>query len=147
MKNPTARNKILVRRLEEVMNTRQLDALDELVAPTFTRHCQATPNLEVRSLEQFKAFLRQDAAVFPDNTQTFTHVVAEGDMLATWATYEGTQLGQMGAFPPSGKRVRFDFAAILRVANGKFVEEWVTWDNMTILAQLGYLPDAPTKTG
>jgi len=144
---PTARNKTLVRRFEEVMNTRQLDALDEVVAPTFVRHCQATPNLEVRSLEEFKDFLRQDVAVFPDNTQTFTHVIAEGDMVATWATYEGTQLGQMGAFPPSGKRVRFDFAAILRVADGKLAEEWVTWDNMTILAQLGYLPADPTKTG
>jgi steroid delta-isomerase-like uncharacterized protein len=144
---PTARNKTLVRRFEEIMNTRQLDALDEVVAPTFVRHCQATPNLEVRSLEEFKDFLRQDVAVFPDNTQTFTHVIAEGDMVATWATYEGTQLGQMGAFPPSGKRVRFDFAAILRVADGKLAEEWVTWDNMTILAQLGYLPADPTKTG
>ena len=144
---PTARNKTLVRRFEEVMNTRQLDALDEVVAPTFVRHCQATPNLEVRSLEEFKDFLRQDVAVFPDNTQTFTHVIAEGDMVARWATYEGTQLGQMGAFPPSAKRVRFDFAAILRVADGKLAEEWVTWDNMTILAQLGYLPADPTKTG
>jgi steroid delta-isomerase-like uncharacterized protein len=144
---PTAENKILVRRFKEAMNTRQLDALDEVVAPNFVRHCQATPNLDVRSLEQFKDFLRQDAAVFPDNTQTFTHVIAEGDTVAVWATYEGTQRGQMGPFPPSGRKVRFDFAAILRVDNGKLAELWVTWDNMTILAQLGYLPAAPTKTG
>lgn len=144
---PTAENKILVRRFKEAMNTRQLDALDEVVAPNFVRHCQATPNLDVRSLEQFKDFLRQDAAVFPDNTQTFTHVIAEGDTVAVWATYEGTQRGQMGSFPPSGRKVRFDFAAILRVENGKLAELWVTWDNMTILAQLGYLPAAPAKTG
>jgi len=147
MEISTAENKILVRRFEEAMNKRQLDALDEVVAPNFVRHCQATPDLDVRSLEQFKGFLRQDVAVFPDNTQTFTHVIAEGDMVAAWATYEGTQLGQMGPFPPSGKKVRFDFAAILRVENGKLAELWVTWDNMTILAQLGYLPSAPTKAG
>jgi predicted ester cyclase len=110
------------------------------------RHCQATPNLDVRSLEEVKDFLRQDVAVFPDNTQTFTRVIAEEDIVATWATYEGTQLGQMGPFPPSGKKVRFNFGAILRVANDKLAELWVTWDNMTILAQLGYLPAAPTKT-
>jgi steroid delta-isomerase-like uncharacterized protein len=133
-------NKILVRRFEEAMNTRQLAALDEVVAPNFVRHCQATPHLDIRSLEQFKDFLRQDAAAFPDNTQTFTHVIAEGDMVATWATYEGTQLEQMGAFPPSGRKVRFDFSAILRVESGKLAELWVVWDNMTILAQLGYLP-------
>jgi steroid delta-isomerase-like uncharacterized protein len=147
MGNPAAENKMLVRRFEEAMNTRQLHALDELVAPDFVRHCQATPNLDIRSLEQFKDFLRQDVAVFPDNTQTFTHVIAEEDMVAVWATYEGTQRGQMGPFPPSGKKVRFDFAAILRVENGKLAELWVTWDNMTVLAQLGYLPAAPTKTG
>jgi hypothetical protein len=37
MGTPTAENKILVRRFEEAMNTRQLDALDEVVAPNFVR--------------------------------------------------------------------------------------------------------------
>ena len=54
MGNLTAECKILVRRFEEAMNMRQLDALDEVVAPNFVRHCQATPNLDVRSLEQSK---------------------------------------------------------------------------------------------
>jgi steroid delta-isomerase-like uncharacterized protein len=142
---PTAQNKILVRRFQEAMNTRQLDALDEVVAPNFVRHCQATPNLDIRSLQQFKDFLRQDVAVFPDNTQAFTRVIAEGDMVAVWAIYEGTQLGHMGPFPPSGKKVRFDFGEMIRVENGKLAELWVTWDNMTILTQLGYLPVSPTK--
>ena len=139
--------KVLLRRFEEAMNTRRLDVLDELIAPNFVRHCQATPQLDIRSLEQFKDFLRQDVAVFPDNTQTFTHVLAEGDLAAVWATYEGTQMGQMGPFPPSGKKVRFDFGAVLRVEHGKLAELWITWDNMTILAQLGHLPAVPSASG
>ncbi len=117
--------RVLVRRLEEAVNTRQLDVLDELVTPNFVRHCQATPQFDVRSLEQFKEFLRQDATVFPDNTTSFTHVLAEGDLAAAWGTYEGTQEGQMGPFPPSGKKVR------------------VEWDNMAVLGQLGHLPAVP----
>jgi predicted ester cyclase len=143
-------NKVVVRRFEEAMNTRQLDVLDELIAPNFVRHCQATPQLDIRSLEQFKEFLRQDVATFPDNTQTFTHLVAEGDMAAVWATYEGTQMGQMGQmgpFPPSGKKVTFDFGAVLRVENGMLAELWITWDNMTILGQLGHLSAAPNVNG
>ncbi len=135
--------KVLIRRFEEAMNTRQLDLLDDVIAPNFVRHCQATPHLDIRSLEQFKDFLRQDVATFPDNIQTFTQVVAEGDLVGVWATYQGTQMGQMGPFPPSGKKVRFDFAGVLRVENGKFAELWITWDNMAILTQLGHLP-APT---
>jgi len=140
-------NKILARRLGEAMNTRQLHFLDELVAPDFRRHCQATPQVDVRGLEQFKDFLRQDATVFPDSIQTLKHMLAEGDLVAIWATYEGTQMGQMGPFPPSGKRVQADFAAFLRVENGKIAELWVTWDNMAILAQLGHLPAPPGKNG
>jgi steroid delta-isomerase-like uncharacterized protein len=135
--------RVLVRRLEEAVNARRLDVLDELVSPDFVRHCQATPQFDVRGLEQFKEFLRLDATVFPDNTTSFTHVLAEGDLAAAWGTYEATQAGQMGPFPPSGKKVRVDLGAILRVENGKIAELWITWDNMAVLGQLGHLTAVP----
>ena len=40
------------------MNSRRLDELDELMTDDFTRHCQATPDVAVRSREEFKTFLR-----------------------------------------------------------------------------------------
>ncbi|MBB3085603.1 ester cyclase [Geodermatophilus sabuli] len=130
----------LVRRLEDAINTRQLDLLDELLAADFVRRSEATPQLPVADREQFRDVLRQDAAAFPDNTQTFTRVLVDGDWAAVWATYEGTQTGQLGPFPPSGKRATFDFAGVLRVADGRIAEWWVTWDNLTVLTQLGHLP-------
>ena len=147
MRTTSEENKVLVRRFWEAMNTRQLDVFDELLAPDVVRHCQATPEINVRSREQFKDFCRQDATVFPDSLQAFTHLVAEGDFVAVWATYEGTQRGQMGPFPPTGKKMQFDFGAVFRVENSKIAEWWVTWDNMVILAQLGYLPTPPSKNG
>jgi len=73
----------------------------------------------VKSLEQFKEFLRQDNTVFPDSIQTPKHMLAEGDMVAVWVTYEGTQKGQMGPFPPSGRRMALDFGAFLRVLSAR----------------------------
>jgi predicted ester cyclase len=52
----------------------------------------------------------------------------------------------MGPLPPSGKKVRFDFGAVARLENGKLAELWITWDNMTILGQLGYLPAVQAAT-
>jgi hypothetical protein len=44
------------------MNTRRLDLLDDLLAHDVVGHCEATPGLEVTSLEQCKDFLRMDVS-------------------------------------------------------------------------------------
>lgn len=136
----SADTKDLMRRFESAMNARQLDLLDELISPDVVRHCEATPGFEVTNLDQLKDFLRADASVFPDNKQTFEHILVDGDMAAVWATYEGTQSGQMGPFPPSEKYAKFSFSGVFRLEDGKIAEWWVTWDNMAILGQLGHLP-------
>ena len=130
----------LVTELFDAMNARELSRLDAIVAPNFVRHCEATPDVEVQSLKDFKAFLDAYTAVFPDNVQTPIHVAADGNLIGVFATYEGTHLGPFGPFEPTGKRAKFDFAGMLHVQDGKVSEFWITWDNMTILAQLGLLP-------
>lgn len=134
----------VMQRLERAMNERQLDQLDELLTDDFVRHSEATPQLQVQSREQFKEFLRQDAASFPDNVQRFIHVAVEGDLIGFYASYEGTHEGPLGPFPATGKRVKFHFAGVFRAEGGKLAESWLTWDNVTILGQLGLLPDAPS---
>lgn len=146
MENVIEQNKALVERFVEALNARRLDLLDELVAPDFIRHCQATPGVEIRSLDEFKNFQRQDAAAFPDSRQTLIHLVAEGNRVAAWGSYEGTQKGPMGPFAPSGKKMQVDFAAVFRLENGKAAEMWVTWDNLSALAQLGHFPPPGGQT-
>jgi predicted ester cyclase len=142
MSNTTSEAPSLIKRLFDAMNERALDRLDEIVAPDFVRHCEATPHLDIRNLGDFKSFLRTDAATFPDNVQRITHVAADGDLIGVYATYEGTHLGPFGPFEPTGKRVKFDFAGMFKVTDTKIREFWITWDNMTILTQLGLLPGA-----
>jgi steroid delta-isomerase-like uncharacterized protein len=136
----TEQNKAVIRHFFDAWNSRQPDAFDDLVAPDVVRHCEATPGMEARSLDQVKEFLRQDTAIFPDSVQTIKLLVAEGDLVAAWTTCEGTQQGPMGPFPPSGRKAQFDFGAMFRMAGGKIAEWWVTWDNVTILRALGHLP-------
>ena len=99
-------NKAVVRRFIEAWNSRQPQAFDELVAPDVVRHCEATPGFEARSLNQVKDFLRQDTAVFPDSVQTIRLLVAEGNLVAAWTTYEGTQQGPIWPFPPPVQKLR-----------------------------------------
>jgi steroid delta-isomerase-like uncharacterized protein len=133
-------NKEVVRRLIAAINNRDFDLLDELVAPDVVRHSQATAGVEVRSLEQFKEFLRQDLATFPDAQQQIHTIIGEGDKVALYLTLTGTQDGPAGPFPATGKEVVVQFLGIMRVEQGKVAEIWVEWDNLNILTQLGHYP-------
>ena len=140
-------NKQIVRLNARAINNRDLGLLAETTAATLVRHCQATPGLEIASLADFVAFLQSDWATFPDSLITIQQLVAEGDRVAIFATYEGTQTGQMGPFPPSGKRMSLDFSGVFRIEEGKVAEIWVTWDNMAALTQLGHFPPQDGSAG
>jgi predicted ester cyclase len=135
-------DKTLVTRLEDSMRRRALDELDDIIVPDFVRICDATPDVEIRNLEAFKQFLRDFVVAFPDEVQTFTHVAADGNLIGVYATYEGTHQGPLNGVPPTGKRVSFNFAGMFTVRDGKLAEFRVTWDNMSLFAQLGLLPEA-----
>lgn len=134
-------NKALVREFVAIGNARQFDRLADVVAADFNRHSQATPGLIIDNRDAFRDFMEQDVQAFPDSQVTIQQMVAEGDRVAVWATYSGTQRGPMGSFPPSGKHMAIDFGAVFRIDNGLIAELWVTWDNLAALAQLGLLPE------
>lgn len=134
------RNEATFHAMVEAINARDLDALDDLMAEGIVRHSQSTPGVEVRSLDDMKAFLRTDFATVPDSRIECPMVISEDDLVATWCTYEGTQQGPMGPFPASGERMELDFAGFLRFEEGKIAEMWTVWDNLTGLTQLGHVP-------
>jgi len=135
----TQANKDLVTRFVAAGNERDMGTLDEILTDDFTRHCPATPDLVVNCPEDFKEFLRQDAAAHPDSHVTVEHLIAEGDLVAVWAKYSATQEGPFGPFPASGKFCSTDFGGVFRVQDGQIAELWVTWDNLSLLIQLGHI--------
>ena len=138
--------KATVNRAAEIVNARDFDRLGEVIAPNYVRHSQATPGLVIESIGDFRAFLEQDSATFPDSRMEWSKLVVEGDSVAFWGRYIGTQQGAMGPFPPTGKAMNLDIAGYHRMEEGKIAETWITWDNLAALTQLGHLPPAPETT-
>jgi steroid delta-isomerase-like uncharacterized protein len=139
----TQKNKEIVQKAFEVVGKGDFDQMDNYIAANYLRHCQATPDLVIESLDAFKEFIRNDRKAIPDQKLNVKMLIAEGDLVAFWCTYTGTQTGKMGSFPATGKSADLDFAGVHRLENGKVVETWVTWDNITILSQLGHFPPKP----
>lgn len=139
-KSQAAINKEIVSKSFEVVGNGDFDGMDAYISQDYVRHCQATPELVIESLDAFKEFIRMDRMALPDQKLNVKMLIAEGDLVAFWATYTGTQTGQMGPFPATGNKAELDFSGVHRLENGKVLETWVTWDNITILSQLGHFP-------
>ena len=141
------KNKELVADAFAAVEEGEFDKLDQYIAADYVRHCQATPDVEVSSLAEFKEFLIADRASVPNPELIIHRMVAEDDLVSFWGTYGGIQEGPMGPFPATGKRMDLDFAGMHRIADGKIAETWVIWDNLAGLTQLGLFPPEPGAPG
>ena len=124
-------NKAIVLKAKEALDNYDYDALDEVMTQDYKRHCQATPDVSVSSLDDFKNLVRTWESEFPDARMTDTVLVAEGDRVAIWGKWTATA---------GDKRVSVDFGGMHRLRDGKIAETWVTWDNVTMLSQMGMYP-------
>ncbi|UCC84021.1 MAG: ester cyclase [Gemmatimonadota bacterium] len=131
-------NKELFRQYVEAYNATDIDRFDELMTAEFARHSDAVP--DVNSLEEFKAELAQGFEAFPDGQMEVHMLVAEGDKVAGYMTFVGTQQGAWGPFPATGEQAELKFIYLFRVQEGKLAEMWVEFDNIVFLTQLGHFP-------
>lgn len=135
-----AKNKAVAMAAFEALNNFEYDRLSEFVAQDYIRHCQATPEVDVRSLDEFIAMVKMWEGAFPDMKMEIHNVIAEDDMVAFYVTFTGTNEGSMGEFPATGKTMVSETFGFHRLEEDKIVETWVTWDNLIVLKQLGLFP-------
>jgi steroid delta-isomerase-like uncharacterized protein len=130
-------NKDLARRSwESVENS---DSLDEFYPPNVVWH---NPEGDIQGIEQAKQFVTMFKTAFPDMGATVEDVVAEGDKVVTRVTLRGTHQGEVEEFgPPTGRQVEAHGITIHRIEGDKIVEEWNSYDNMSIMQQLGLVPE------
>jgi steroid delta-isomerase-like uncharacterized protein len=131
--------KAIVRRdVEEFWNARNLAKVDEFFAPTYANHEPNAP--QVRDLAAFKQYAAALFAAFPDLHVTIEDMVAEGDQVAKRYSITGTHRGEWLGLPPTGKPATITGITIYRIADGKIVECWWSYDALGMLQQLGVIP-------
>jgi len=139
-------NKTIVRRLfEELWNKGNLPVADELIAPTYTHHDAATPDVG-RGPDGEKKRVTLYRNAFSDLRLTVEDIIAEGEtVMARWSCW-GTHKGDLNGIAPTGKQFNITGVSIARFTNGKMSEGFVNWDALSLLEQLGVVPElAKTK--
>ena len=140
-----AKNKEIVRLSAEAIMNEDYEALDQYMAADYVRHCQATPDAKVESLEEFINLMKFWNEALSEAGMEMHLMAAEGDLVAFYATFYGMNTGPMGDTPPTGKRMDSETFGFHRLKDRKIVETWVTWDNMAIMQQLGLIPPPEKK--
>jgi len=137
------KNKALVRRLVEAVNTRSWGVLDEVMAPDYVDH-YALPGQKPGREGYRESFISTTNAL-PDLQYTIEDMIAEGDKVAVRFTWSGTHRGEIMGIAPTNKRVTCTRLSILRIVSGKIVEDWGFSDRLGFMEQLGVIP--PIRLG
>jgi predicted ester cyclase len=121
----TENNKELVRRFfDERWNHGNLDVYDELLAPSL-------------DIAGAKEWARSMHATFGNIELTILDLLAEGDQVAVHWRFAATHQGDYLGVAATGKHVTYQGIALLRITDGKIVEDQAYWDNLSILQQFG----------
>lgn len=146
-----SRNKSAVLRVfEEAFNAGNLAVIDEVVAASGVDHQH--PN-EPSFPEHLKSVIVAMRTAFPDLRFTISHIIGEGDWVATHSVMTGTNSGELRtpllppggppARPPTGRSIRVAHMHLIRMENGMCFELLHLMDTMALLGQLGLTPRSP----
>ena len=119
-------NKQLVHRMvDEVVNQRNADALDE--SPRASSPTGSALDHPFR-------------AAFPDFTMEIVDLIAENEVVVGHFKCFGAHIGDWLGVPPTGGRLRASTRSNLRVKDGKLASAIGVEDNLSRMSQLGIRP-------
>jgi steroid delta-isomerase-like uncharacterized protein len=140
----TEQKKTVVRRFIENFNKQDVETLPHDFADDYVLDFPGGPTGQGR--EGIRQATSSFMAAFPDLHFTIDDLLAEGDRVAWRWTMTGTHKGNLGPFPASGKSVRLSGISLLRLREGKIMEDKVRADMVGLLQQIGVIP-APGQGG
>ena len=132
-------NKAAVRRFWEGFNDHNLDVWDEVCTPDFMNHDPGFPVPDA-DLQTIKGIIGGLQAAFPNLTSSEEDLISEGDKIVVRRTFRGTHKGEFMGVAASGNEVTFPGIFIDRLTGGKIEEQWVVFDVMGLMQQIGGVP-------
>jgi predicted ester cyclase len=110
---------------------------DEILSPDFRFYFAGSP--EPMDLESYKEFLVARRAAFPDRRFIVEDMIAEGDKVSARFTMRGTHNGELRGIAPTGREVTTTGIDMIRLEEGKMVEDRVEVDQLGMMQQLGVI--------
>ena len=112
----------------------------EYCAPDASFTCQADALADVKTLAAYADWMKGLFGPIPDGSYTVKAwgVDAERNAVVAAAVFSGTQTGEGGPVPPTGKRVEADYTYVMEFEGGKIRHMTKIWNADWSLRELGW---------
>jgi steroid delta-isomerase-like uncharacterized protein len=122
---------------EDLWNTGDLAIADVIIARDCRIHARIPFATDFMcgpdAVAQLVMFYR---LAFSEIRITVDELVADGELVAARWTAHGRNTGDLLGLPPTGRDTVTTGIDFLRIAGGKIVEGWVSWDTLSLIEQL-----------
>lgn len=124
---------------EDMIGKANWAVADEILASDVVMHHPSSP-VPVAGREAVTGFLAAFRTGFPDMNMQVESAFGDDEQIAVRWKMNGTQTKELFGIPPTNKNVTVKGISVLRVANGKVAEDWVSEDSLGLMTQLGLIP-------
>lgn len=133
-------NAALARRyMTELWGKNNENLIDELVDDEILLRDPMTPD-GVRGKAEVRKRVNGMTNMFENSSITIRDVIVSGDRVVVTSTWRGTHKGDFYGVKGTGKTVNCESVDVLRMKNGKVVENESFFDSYSMLQQMGALP-------
>lgn len=131
---------VVIRRyFEDLFNRGQLALLPELLHPEYVNHSPGSPDLP-RGRDGVGIVVQELRRGLPDLHYQIEDMVVGDDSVAVRATLTGTHTGDLFGMPPTGHAIKVSQMTFERFREGRIVAHHRLTDDLSMLRQLGVLP-------
>jgi predicted ester cyclase len=109
--------------------------VDRYFATNWVNHDPSLPPL--KGLDGARELIGMWKAAFSDMKVSVEDSVTEGDRVAVRFVVSGRHSGPFMGIAPTGKQIKVSGTGIFRVVDGKSTDNWVNFDALGLLQQLG----------
>ncbi len=120
-------------------NTGNEDFVSQAVSPDFMDN--TLPKGRPQGPEGLKFASSRFRKIVPDLQCSIEDLLVVGDKVTARLSFTGTDTGEFMGNKPTGKPIHFMAIDILRIKDGKLVEDWHLEDNLTFMQQIGVVPE------
>ena len=129
-------NKEIVKRYWEAWGKGDFEAFKELLAPNYVYYFPSRSTKPI-SREESIEFGKMMHNAFPDVTFSIEEMIAVGDKVISRFIERATHEGEFQGIPATGNKIEVSGITIMRIENGKVVEEREEYDSLGEMWQLG----------